>query len=146
MAVAASPHATRARASVRPAEKEAPSARGRLAVVSARRLAARTQRRRARLIALAAAAFVVVALLVVVTGQALVASQQVRLDNLNASLASATAANENLQLQRAELTAPGALLKIAERSLHMVTPATVTYLTPVQPGVTVAEAAAAANR
>jgi hypothetical protein len=82
----------------------------------------------------------------VVTGQALVASQQVHLDNLRSQLQSATATNDNLELQRAQLAAPQQLLQIAENKLRMVSPAGVTYLRPVNPGPSVAEAAAAAQR
>jgi hypothetical protein len=141
MAIANSPNATRARRAVRETRPSS-APRSRLAVVSARKLQQRAQRRRARVIALLAAGFVVVGLLVVVTGQALVASQQLHLDNLQSQLATATATNENLELRRAQLTAPTTVLQIAEHHLHMVSPASVTYLSPVNPGTTVSQAAA----
>lgn len=142
MAIANSPNATRSRREVRE-QRSASAPRSRLAVVSARKLQQRAQRRRARMIAIFAAGFVVVGLLVVVTGQALVASQQLRLDNLQSRLSTATATNENLELRRAQLTAPTTVLQIAEHNLHMVAPASVTYLSPVNPGTTVSQAAAA---
>ncbi len=132
MAVAGSPNAPRRHAVG--AREQAPSRRGRLAVVSARRLGERNQRRRARAICLLAAALVVGALLAVVGGQALVASQQVHLDNVRAELATASAANASLSLRRAQLTAPLGILEVAEHQLHMVAPGAVTYLPPVKPG------------
>jgi cell division protein FtsL len=108
--------------------------RSRLTVVTARKLALRARRRRSRLLYAAAGAILAGALLLVVAGQALVASQQVRLDNLQSELSSAVQSNANLQLDRAELAAPTRILAIAEHTLKMVSPARVTYLTPVDPG------------
>jgi Tfp pilus assembly protein PilN len=123
-------------------ELAASTRRGRLSVVKAHELAASAQRRRARVMGLVAALIVVGALLVVVTGQALVASQQVRLDNLQADLATATATNENLQLTRAQLSAPAQVLQEAQHRLHMVSPKSVVYLPPRAVGMTVGQAAA----
>ena len=142
MALLASPRAPRAPK----APATDPERRTRLQLVNAKALAARTQRRQARAIALLAALFVVGGLMVVVTGQALVASQQVHLDNLRGELQRATASNENLQLQRAQLSAPTQVLQIAAAKLHMVSPSGVTYLRPVAPGPSVAAHAAAVGR
>src|SRR5215469_12917596 len=75
-----------------------------LSVVGARSLPERQQRRRARAMAVFASLVVVGALLFVVIGQTIVASQQVRLDNLRQQLSASTAANENLELEQAELS------------------------------------------
>ena len=85
----------------------------RLALVNARRLAERTQRRRARAMSATAAVILAGALLLIVAGQALVASQQVHLNGLESSLQQATAANENLELERAQLSTPAQVLQIA---------------------------------
>jgi cell division protein FtsL len=140
MALAGSPRTSRA---AKTAPKRESDRRARLALVNAKALAERTQRRRARAMGLLAAVVVVFGLLVVVTGQAQVASQQVRLDNLTTELQSASALNENLQVQKAELSAPAAVLQIAEHRIHMVAPASVTYLNPLDPGPSVAQLAAA---
>jgi hypothetical protein len=95
--------------------------------------------RRARRSAMAAAAVIAAVLLIVVAGQAMVASQQVRIDNMHTDLAAAVSANENLQLTRAQLEAPGRILILAQHQLHMVVPKTVTYLNPVKPGPSLAD-------
>jgi cell division protein FtsL len=81
----------------------------------------------------AAALVVAAALIVVAAGQAIVAAQQVHLDRLDRSLATAVARNENLQLTRAQLASPTRILTLAERELGMVVPKHVTYLVPVDP-------------
>lgn len=143
MALAAPPRPTRAAKKTAPKQESDRGAR--LALVNAKALAARTQRRRARAMGLLAAVVVVLGLLVVVTGQAQVASQQVQLDNLTSELQSASALNENLQVQKAELSSPAAVLQIAEHRIHMIAPAAVTYLNPVNPGPSVAQMAAASR-
>src|SRR5579875_3444905 len=113
------------------------------AVVEARRQAVRGARRRARGLVALAAAVVLGALLLVAAVQAEVASRQVRIDELSQQLASAVSENENLQLARSQLASPRRILTLAERQLGMVGPGSVQYLTPVDPGPTVAEAQAA---
>jgi hypothetical protein len=73
-------------------------------------------------------------------GRALVASDQVRSDTLQSEIAAALQVQQDDQLQKAELVAPARILTIAETHLHMVNPAAVTYLPPVNPGETVAQA------
>jgi cell division protein FtsL len=92
--------------------------------------------------AVLASLVVVGALLFVVIGQTIVASQQVRLDNLRQQLSTSTAANENLELEQAQLSSPPQVLDIAQHRLGMVAPSGVTYLSPAPAGPTVAEAAA----
>jgi hypothetical protein len=64
----------------------------------------------------------------------------VRSDTLQSEIAAALQVQQDDQLQKAELVAPARILTIAETHLHMVTPAAVTYLPPVNPGETVAQA------
>jgi hypothetical protein len=69
-----------------------------------------------------------------------VASEQVRSDALQTEIAQALQSQQDYQLQKAELVAPTRILAIAETHLHMVTPTSVTYLPPVNPGESVAQA------
>ena len=78
-----------------------------------------------------AAAVIVGVCLLVVVAQAIVASRQIRIDNLEQGLASSVSTNERLQVDRATLLAPTRILSIAEHKLGMVSPAKVTYLVPV---------------
>jgi len=117
-----------------PARRQAEGARSPLRVVDPRRLRIRARQRRARVLVAAAAAMVLGSLGVVAAGQALVTSQQVRVDNLHQALSAAVAQDQDLQLSRAQLAAPSRILSIAEHELHMVAPASVTYLVPVNPG------------
>jgi cell division protein FtsL len=111
-----------------------PRASGRLRTVSARALEERTRTRRARVMLIFAAALLTGALLAVVAGQALVSSQQVRLANINDQLTTVVQSNQDLQLTKAQLAAPGRILQIAEHKLHMIVPSNVHYLPPVNPG------------
>lgn len=112
----------------------------RLNVVRARRLQARVALRRARLLVALAAVIIAGALLVVAAAQAEVASQQLRIDSVNQQLSSAVATNGNLELERADLSSPSRILQISEHRLGMVSPASVTYLSPVKSGPTLAKA------
>jgi cell division protein FtsL len=91
------------------------------------------------LIALASACLAIPLVLAAV-GHAIVASDQVRSDGLQTEIAQALQTQQDFQLQKAELVAPTRILSIAETQLHMVTPASVTYLSPVNPGESVAQA------
>ena len=121
-------------------------ARPRLDVVERRRAAARSVRRRVRLLRRLGVMFVVGALAVTAAAHTFVASDQQRIDALQSQLTQALAAQQNLQLTRAELESPVRVLAIAERQLGMVSPASVTYLAPADPGPSVAQAEAAASR
>ncbi len=130
-----------------PARRAAPAHdRARLAVLSERELARRAERRRIRVLVALGALALGVALFVVVVGQTVVASQQVRIDTLNQALANAVARNQDLQLTRAQLAAPARILQLAEHDLGMRAPAGVSYLTPVDPGPSVAAVGATAGR
>lgn len=130
------------------AGRQAPArtARPKLALTSASALSQAMLRHRARALALAAGLLIGAASLFVVAGQAMVASQQVRIDTLHDELAGAVASNENLQLTKAQLEAPGRVLIIAERQLHMVVPKAVVYLDPVNPGPSIEAYATAHQR
>ncbi|MDA8266619.1 MAG: hypothetical protein M0T79_15015 [Actinomycetota bacterium] len=111
-----------------------------LGVLDRRHLAARAKRRQARLLQILAAGSVAGALLLVALGHAFVASEQVRADAIQSEVAQALLAQQDYQLQKAELMAPTRILAIAETRLHMVVPAGITYLSPVSTGETVAQA------
>jgi hypothetical protein len=116
-----------------------------LEVIDKRHLAARANRRQAHLLQVLAAASVAGALLLVALGHAFVASEQVRADTIQSEVAQALLAQQDYQLQKAELMAPSRILAIAVTRLHMVVPARITYLSPVSTGETVAQAHRAAR-
>lgn len=124
-------------AAARPRPSAAPSAgerrRARLRLVDPGVLARRAARRRARVLTGLAACVVTCALLIVAAANSVVVSQQIRLDNVRAQVASALTQDQNLQLQKAVLESPSRILYIAERRLGMVAPPGVTYLTPAAP-------------
>jgi cell division protein FtsL len=105
--------------------------RSRLRLVVTRRLGRPSRVHPAHRLAFFAAALVVGVCLVVVAAQAIVASRQIRIDNLRQALATSVAQNENLQVERAALTAPDRILQIAEHKLGMAAPNKVTYLVPL---------------
>jgi hypothetical protein len=125
------PVTTPRRAKAKPAE---------LGVLDRRHVLERARRRQARVLVALSASLVAVAFVLVAAGHALLASDQVAADTMNSNLAAAIATQQNDQLIRAELEAPSRILSIAESGLKMVTPASVTYLPPVNPGPSVAEA------
>lgn len=89
-------------------------------------------------------AFVVGALGITAAAHTFVASDQQRVDALQAALTQTVAQQQDLQISRAELEAPVRVLNIAEHQLGMVAPASVTYLPPVNPGPSVQQAGASA--
>lgn len=96
--------------------------------------------RRRGLAAVVGALLLVGAALVAVAGAtAVLAAEQVRLDALRSQVTVALSREQDLELERAQLLAPSRIVAIAEGSLHMVEPATVSYLAPVDPGPSVAE-------
>jgi cell division protein FtsL len=100
----------------------------------ARSLRGRSHAHTARRLGLLAASLVVGIGLLVAASQAVVADHQIRIDNLQQQLATSVAQNENLEVARAELTAPTRILQIAEDKLGMTVPSHVTYLVPISPG------------
>ena len=113
--------------------------RQQLAVVNPKSIRARVARRHARAMVTLAVLVVVGTLLLIAACQALVASQQVRIDNIQQSLSKSVASNQNLQLQRASLETPANILQLAQHKLGLVSPRVVTYLPPVNPGPSVAD-------
>jgi len=103
-------------------------------VLTARDLAARAKRRRARAVYVGSGVVVIGSLLAIAIGEALVSSQQIRLDQLEQRLSAAVAQNQELQLERAQLASPARILDLAKRQLGMVAPSSVTYLPAVLPG------------
>jgi cell division protein FtsL len=112
----------------------------RLEVLDRRHLRARAERRQVRVLVTLSGLVLVGALVIVAAGHALLASDQVRVDSINSAVASALAKEQNLQLERAELESPSRVLAIAKTELKMVTPSSVVYLPPVNPGESVAAA------
>ena len=90
--------------------------------------------------------FVVGALAVTAAAHTFVASDQQRIDTLQGQLSQTLAEQQDLQLTRAELESPLRVLAIAERQLGMVSPESVSYLPPVDPGPTVSQAEAEASK
>ncbi len=131
-------------ASSRPAGAD--EARPSLDVVDPRRTASRSNRRRAGMLRGLGVMFVVGALAVTAAAHTFVASDQQRIDILQGQLSQTLAEQQDLQLSRAELESPLRVLAIAERQLGMVSPESVSYLPPVDPGPTVSQAEAEASK
>jgi cell division protein FtsL len=112
-----------------------------LHVLGHRDLVLRSRRRKAARLTVFSVAVLVAASLVVAGAQALIAEHQVRLDALQQQLSSAVTTNQSLGLTRATLGSPDRILAVAEHQLKMVSPGTVRYLEPVDPGPSVAEVA-----
>jgi cell division protein FtsB len=109
------------------------------AVVHAKDQRNRLTRGKVRAIVALASLLIAGTLLLVAAGQAMVASQQVRLDALTAELQSVVAKNQNLQVSKARLITPNRILEIAEHNLGMTSPPNVTYLAPVNPGLSLGD-------
>ena len=134
--LAESAKAARTRPDERPDRQASPD----LGVLDRRQVIARSHRRQVRVLTTLAAALVAAPLMLAALGHAFVASDQVRSDGLQAQITQALQVQQDYQLQKAELVAPSRILAIAETRLHMITPSAVTYLRPVNPGETVAQA------
>jgi len=120
--------------------------RPKLDVVDNRRATSSTSRRQAVMLRALGVLFVVGALATTAVAHALLASQQQRVDTLQSQLGQAVVTQQDLQLSRAELESAARVLQVAEKQLGMVVPGSVSYLVPVDPGPTVAQAEAAAAR
>ncbi|MGO9581910.1 MAG: hypothetical protein ACLP36_03800 [Acidimicrobiales bacterium] len=131
-------------ASSRPEEQGA--SHPRLDVVDRRRRASPPVHRQANLLRALGVLLVVGALAVTAAAHTFVASDQQRVDTLQAELSQSLGEQQDLQLSRAELESPVRVLNIAERQLGMVAPGSVSYLSPVNPGPSVAQAGASAAR
>ena len=130
-----------------PARDPSPKrARPELDVVDRRRTTSRPHRRQANILRGLGVLFIVGALAVTAAAHAFVASDQQRIDTLQSKLTQTLAEQQDLQLARAELESPARVLAIAERELGMISPQSVSYLAPVDPGPSVSQAGAAAAR
>jgi len=126
-------------------EPESPrSGHPKLDVVDRRRSALRTTRRQVTVLRGLGVLAVMGALAATAVAHAVVAAGQQRIDTLQGQVTQTLVEQQDLQLARAELESPARVLSIAEHQLGMVVPASVLYLTPVDPGPTVAQAEEAA--
>ena len=139
------PNGTAKDAKVDPALRAEPRRAPELGVLDRRHVVARAHRRQVRALVVFAALCVAGPLVLAAVGHALVATEQVRSDALQSEIGQALQVQQDYQLQRAELVAPARILAIAETRLHMIAPAAVTYLRPVNPGESVAQAHASAT-
>jgi cell division protein FtsL len=133
----------------RAAEREAvrraePARSGRsrpaLGVVDRQAAIDRARRHQSRVLLALSGGILASALTAAAAFHAVLAVTQIRADNLRSELATAVARQQNLQLERADLEAPGRVLWLAEHRFKMVAPGQVTYLEPVNPGETVEQA------
>ncbi len=122
----------------RPAAPRRAPARARFAILDQRALQDQRQQRRARVLLAIAGLCLAFAFGAVAIGQSMVASNQLRIDLARQGLVAAIAQQQQLQLERAQLESPERILAIARSKLHMVQPAQVTYLAPVNPGPSLA--------
>ena len=120
--------------------------RPKLDIVDRRLKASRSVHRQANVLRGLGVLFVVGALAVTAAAHTFVASDQQRIDALQAQLTQSLVSQQDLQISRAELESPLRVLSIAEHQLHMVAPGSVTYLAPVNPGPSVEQSGRAAAR
>lgn len=104
-----------------------------LSVLDRKALLEQLRRRRARLLLAGAGLVVAGSLGLVAAVQGEVTSQQLRLDRLDQQLSQAINQTQRLEVTRANLESPSRVLGIAEHRLHMVSPSSITYLTPAPP-------------
>jgi cell division protein FtsL len=126
---------------VGPARKTKPEAPRHLRLVGADELAAVRRRRRVRVAGMVLAGFVIALLFAAVGMHVVLAQNQFRLDSIDAKATADQARYQQLRLQVDQLSSPQRIMGIAQGTLGMVTPATVTYLDPA--GATHAATAAA---
>ena len=89
-----------------------------------------SRRRRARMVTGVLVALTFAGLFAIVALRVVLAQGQVEVDRLEASIEEAQAVQQDLRLTVAELEAPAQIVAAARQRLGMVTPVTVTYLTP----------------
>jgi cell division protein FtsL len=124
----------------RRAPEQPRKARPKLDVVDRRRLASRSVRRQATVLWSLGALVVAGALSVTAAAHTFVASDQQQIDTLQARLTQTLTEQQNEQLVRSELESPERVLSIAVDKLGMISPTSVSYLAPVNPGITVVQA------
>jgi hypothetical protein len=133
----AAPASARSRqAAAQPAKSPRPA----LGVLDRRHVLDRARRRQARALCLLSGGLLAGALTVAAAGHAMLAATQLHTDSMQAQLASATATEQNLLVLRAQLETPSRVLNLAEHRFKMVAPTGVTYLQPVNPGMSVEQA------
>jgi len=91
------------------------------------------QRRITRLVTVALVAAVFAGLFAIVALRVVLAQGQGEIDKLTKSIEAQQAVQQDLRLAVAELEAPAQIVAAARQRLGMVTPLTVTYLTPPPP-------------
>ena len=91
------------------------------------------RRRRARVATSILVVLTFSGLFAIVALRVVLAQGQVEVDRLEASIEEAQAVQQDLRLAVAELEAPAQIVASARQRLGMVTPVTVTYLTPPPP-------------
>lgn len=95
------------------------------------RLEQATRRRRARRFGVAAAVLAVASLMALAGTNAMLVSNQVRLDALERQATEAQARHQALRLEVATLEDPARVVAVATERLGMVAPEVITYLAPV---------------
>lgn len=90
-------------------------------------------RRVTRLLTGVLVALVFAGLFAIVAVRVVLAQGQAEIDRLTASIEASQAVGQDLRLTVAELEAPAQIVAAARQRLGMVTPVTVTYLTPPPP-------------
>jgi cell division protein FtsL len=120
-------------ASPTPETPERPTRPDHLRVVPRGQLSARQRRRRTRFAVMATGLFVVAVLFGLVGLHVMLAQNQFRLDRLNGQADAEQARYERLRLQLDQLESPKRIISTAQQKLGMVTPSSVTYLTPSAP-------------
>lgn len=83
---------------------------------------------RPRLLMAGGVAVICLVLLGVVAAHVMLAQSQLRLDKLNNQLASQVGVHRHLEAQVAQLESPSRIVTAAQQRMHMVVPASVTYL------------------
>lgn len=107
------------------------AARPALRLVRGKERTLRARRWRAALAFIGAAVFVTGGLVGIVAAHVALTQGQFALGRLQGQLAKEHTVQEQLRLQVAQLQSPQRIVQTAEQRLHMVSPSTVTYLTPV---------------
>ncbi len=103
-----------------------------LRLVDSQRLEVASRQRRARLLLVLAGLLVIGSLFGVVICHAMLVTGQGRLDDLEQQVSQEQTRYQALRLEVAELESPGRIVEAAH-ALGMVSPAEITYLTPVAP-------------
>lgn len=126
--------AVRSATSTRPATQPAVTARPRLRLVDNSQLEVAVRRRRARRLLMVAGVVAIAALLALAGVNAVLVSNQVRIDTLEQQVVDAQARHQALRLEVATLEAPQRVVSAATERLGMISPDTITYVQPAPEG------------